>query len=96
MSHYSRADNPHRKYLSLELTIAKRCTKGSVQKAAERQLVNGCTGRFSARSIGKCTCLHHSITILSHLHGSLIRFQVDTGAQCNVVPLSIYKKATDQ
>ena len=25
---------------------------------------------------------------------SLIRFQVDTGAQCNVVPLGIYKKAT--
>ena len=26
--------------------------------------------------------------------GSHIRFQVDTGAQCNVVPLEIYKKAT--
>ena len=26
--------------------------------------------------------------------GSHIRFQVDTGAQCNVVPLSVYKKAT--
>ena len=26
--------------------------------------------------------------------GSHIRFQVDTGAQCNVLPLSIYKKAT--
>ena len=27
--------------------------------------------------------------------GSLIQFQVDTGAQRNVVPLSIYKKATN-
>ncbi len=26
--------------------------------------------------------------------GSFIRFQVDTGAQCNVLPLDIYKKAT--
>ena len=26
--------------------------------------------------------------------GSQIRFQADTGAQCNVVPLEIYKKAT--
>ena len=26
--------------------------------------------------------------------GNHIRFQVDTGAQCNVVPLSVYKKAT--
>ena len=26
--------------------------------------------------------------------GSHIRFQLDTGAQCNVVPLGIYKKAT--
>jgi hypothetical protein len=26
--------------------------------------------------------------------GSYIRFQVDTGAQCNVVPLELYKKAT--
>lgn len=26
--------------------------------------------------------------------GSHIRFQVDTGAQCNVLPLSVYKKAT--
>ena len=26
--------------------------------------------------------------------GCHIRFQVDTGAQCNVVPLGIYKKAT--
>ena len=26
--------------------------------------------------------------------GSHIRFQVDTGAQCNVVPLGVYKKAT--
>ena len=26
--------------------------------------------------------------------GNYLRFQVDTGAQCNVVPLSLYKKAT--
>ena len=26
--------------------------------------------------------------------GSHIRFQVDTGAQCNVIPLNTYKKAT--
>ena len=26
--------------------------------------------------------------------GNHIRFQVDTGAECNVVPLSVYKKAT--
>ena len=26
--------------------------------------------------------------------GGHIRFQVDTGAQCNVVPLGVYKKAT--
>ena len=26
--------------------------------------------------------------------GSHIRFQADTGAQCNVVPLEIYKKVT--
>ena len=26
--------------------------------------------------------------------GNYIRFQVDTGAQCNVVPLELYKKAT--
>ena len=27
--------------------------------------------------------------------GNHVRFQVDTGAQCNVVPLSVYKKATN-
>ena len=27
-------------------------------------------------------------------NGSYLRFQVDTGAQCNVVPLDLYKKAT--
>ena len=26
--------------------------------------------------------------------GSYIRFQVDTGAQCNVIPVDVYKKAT--
>ena len=26
--------------------------------------------------------------------GNYLRFQVDTGAQCNVVPVSLYKKAT--
>ena len=26
--------------------------------------------------------------------GNYLRFQVDTGAQCNVIPLSLYKKAT--
>ena len=26
--------------------------------------------------------------------GNYIRFQADTGAQCNVIPLAIYKKAT--
>ena len=26
--------------------------------------------------------------------GNFLRFQVDTGAQCNVVPLDLYKKAT--
>ena len=26
--------------------------------------------------------------------GDYLRFQVDTGAQCNVVPLGLYKKAT--
>ena len=26
--------------------------------------------------------------------GNFLRFQVDTGAQCNVIPLAIYKKAT--
>ena len=27
--------------------------------------------------------------------GNYLRFQVDTGAQCNVVPLQLYKKATE-
>lgn len=26
--------------------------------------------------------------------GNYLRFQVDTGAQCSVVPLTVYKKAT--
>ena len=26
--------------------------------------------------------------------GNYIRFQADTGAQCNVIPVSVYKKAT--
>ena len=26
--------------------------------------------------------------------GNYLRFQVDTGAQCNVIPLELYKKAT--
>ena len=27
-------------------------------------------------------------------NGNYLRFQVDTGAQCNVVPLDLYKKST--
>jgi hypothetical protein len=40
-------------------------------------------------------CLDDSqlVTLLIE-SGSYIRFQVDTGAQCNVVPLGTYKKAT--
>ena len=39
--------------------------------------------------------LHDSQLVTLRLNsGSHIRFQVDTGAQCNVVPLGIYKKAT--
>ncbi len=26
--------------------------------------------------------------------GNYLRFQVDTGVQCNVVPIDLYKKAT--
>jgi len=40
-------------------------------------------------------CLDNSQFVTLRLEsGSYIRFQVDTGAQCNVVPLSTYKKAT--
>ena len=40
-------------------------------------------------------CLDNSQFVTLCLEsGSYIRFQVDTGAQCNVVPLSTYRKAT--
>ena len=35
----------------------------------------------------------HFIT-LKLKSGNFLRFQVDTGAQCNVIPLDLYKQAT--
>ena len=39
--------------------------------------------------------LDNSQCVTLHLdYGRFVRFQVDIGAQCNVIPLDIYKKAT--
>ena len=35
-----------------------------------------------------------SVVTLKVLIGNFIRFEIDTGARCNVLPIRIYKKAT--
>ena len=44
--------------------------------------------------LGK-TGIHNSQQVTVKLEsGNNLRFQVDTGAQCNVIPLNVYRKAT--
>ena len=49
---------------------------------------------FGVEEISAVTFDDSQLVTLKLESGNYLRFQPDTGAQCNVVPLHLYKKAT--
>ena len=50
---------------------------------------------FGVEGISAVTLDDSQLVTLKLESGNYVRFQPDTGAQCNVVPLHLYKKATN-
>ena len=49
---------------------------------------------FGVQEISAVTLDDSQLVTLKLKSGKYLRFQLDTGAQCNVVPLNLYQKAT--
>ena len=49
---------------------------------------------FGVQEISAVTLDDSQLVMLNLESGNYFRFQPNTGAQCNVVPLHLYKKAT--
>lgn len=85
------------KYHKMNHFAAKCCSKGSL--SVRPVTSTGTEGQEDTKEIfppyWSTTNLDDSQLVTLWLEaGSHIRFQVDTGAQCNVLPVSVYKKAT--
>ena len=50
---------------------------------------------FGVQEISAVTLDDSQLVTLNLESGNYFRFQPNTGAQCNVVPLHLYKKATE-
>ena len=68
---------------------AKRRSKSSVRALEDDEAEEVYQATISAVGLADSQCVTVELD-----SGSYLRFQVDTGAQCNVVPLDLYKKAT--